>query len=412
MVLGPSKPKALILALTNWIGAPRLPRAFNRAGFHVSVWSFPGLLVTRSQACDEVLFVSESSSNDELLGSALQAIDRTGADVIVPTDDITILVLHAVYALARNASSSARTLAALERSLGKPEQLVTARSRKLLAQLAERLNVRAPAFAVVRGEADARSFAAEHGFPVVLKQEDTVAGMGVTISETESELIANVAKYGENAACLREGVLAQTFVTGRTAMRCVVAQAGRVLGGISAVKLETWPTAQGPSTCVEVMSHAEMSATSEAVIGALGYSGFASLDFMLDADGGASLIELNPRPTPIAHLGERFGDCLCRHLYGALTRQTYAPVPTRELPSKVALFPQEWVRDPSSLHLRNGVYHDVPWDEPDLVEAYVAMGRGQMRFSAYRALGVRRDGLQERLAELEGRLARAGLDVV
>jgi predicted ATP-grasp superfamily ATP-dependent carboligase len=198
-------------------------------------------------------------------------------------------------------------------------------------------------------------------------------------------------------------VLAQTFVNGRTAMRCVVAQAGRVLGGISAVKLETWPGPHGPSTCLEVMDHAEMSATTEAVIAKLGYSGFASLDFMLDADGNALLIELNPRPTPIAHLGERFGNCLCRQLHAALTGQSYAPTRPLELPSKVALFPQEWVRDSNSSHLREGVFHDVPWDEPDLVEAYVAMGRGQMRFSIYRMLAARRGDFQNKLTELEAR---------
>jgi hypothetical protein len=59
------------------------------------------------------------------------------------------------------------------------------------------------------------------------------------------------------------------------------------------------------------------------------------------------------------------------------------------------------VRDPNSLHLAAGVFHDVPWDEPDLVEAYTAFGRGQMRFSAYRKLAVRNDDLRNRLAQLE-----------
>jgi hypothetical protein len=34
------------------------------------------------------------------------------------------------------------------------------------------------------------------------------------------------------------------------------------------------------------------------------------------------------------------------------------------------LFPQEWLRDPSSPYLHSG-YHDVPWDQPDLVRACV-----------------------------------------
>jgi hypothetical protein len=408
MVQGSSRPKALILALSNWIGAPRLPRALGRAGFHVSVWGFPGLIVMRSQAIDEAFFVSETLSNDALLTALLETLERSAADIVVPTDDVTILTLHTAYALARRGGSSERVLSALTRSLGEPEQLRTVRSRKRLAQLAASLSVCAPSFAAVHGEADALAFAAEHGFPVVLKEEESVAGMGVTISHDEAELRSSVARYGQNPACLQEGVLAQTFVPGRTAMRCVVAQSGRVLGGLSAIKLETWPGPHGPSTCVEVVEHAEMNATAEAVIGALAYSGFASLDFMLDLEGRAHLIELNPRPTPIAHLGERFGDCLCRHLHAALTGAEYRPARTLALPSRVALFPQEWVREPTSAHLQAGVFHDVPWDEPDLVEAYVGVGRGQMRFSMFRALGSRRADLTVRLLELEARSAAAG----
>jgi hypothetical protein len=133
----------------------------------------------------------------------------------------------------------------------------------------------------------------------------------------------------------------------------------------------------------------------------LGYSGFASLDFMLDGSGRAFLIELNPRPTPIAHLGERFGSCLCRHLHAALSGQPSSAGEPQGLPSRVALFPQEWVRDQDSPHIAGGAYHDAPWDEPDLLEAYVAFGRGQMRFWHYRIMGARNDALRTKLAELE-----------
>ena len=34
----------------------------------------------------------------------------------------------------------------------------------------------------------------------------------------------------------------------------------------------------------------------------------------------------------------------------------------------IALFPQEWLRDPASPFLQSG-YHDVPWDEPELIRS-------------------------------------------
>jgi hypothetical protein len=38
--------------------------------------------------------------------------------------------------------------------------------------------------------------------------------------------------------------------------------------------------------------------------------------------------------------------------------------------SEIALFPQEWLRDPKSPHLASA-YHDVPWDDPALLHALI-----------------------------------------
>ncbi len=397
-----TKPRVLLLSFNNWIGAPRLPRAFRSAGFHVVAFGFSGLLTLRSQSIDEAILVPESVSTSELLAALLGAIERSEPHLVVPSDDLAILLLHAAHGMA-HASGSELVRSALARSVGNPEHLATVRSRKLLARLGQRVGVRAPELAAVHASDDAHAFAAQHGFPVVLKEEDSVAGMGVTVSHDEAALGVALSRYAANSATLEEGVLAQTFIRGRPAMRCVIALGGRVLGGLSAVKLETWPGPHGPSTCVEVLEHAEMNATAAALVSALGYSGFASFDFMLDAEQRAFLIEMNPRPTPIAHLGERFGSCLFRPL--ALALGGAPPAPTREpvaLPSRVALFPQEWVRDPKSLHLQAGTFHDVPWDEPDLVAAYVDIGSQQRRFAAFREQGARKPDLLERLRHPHG----------
>src|SRR5258706_6864124 len=108
-----SAPRVLLLALSNWFGAPRLPRAFRRAGFHVTSFGFPGLLIQRSQAVDEALLVLESSSSDELLAALLSAVERSRADFVVPTDETTVIALHAAAALAHVSGASQRTPAVL-----------------------------------------------------------------------------------------------------------------------------------------------------------------------------------------------------------------------------------------------------------------------------------------------------------
>src|SRR4051812_25982157 len=246
MSLVPGTPRVLILALANWFGAPRLPRAFGRAGFHVTTFGFSGLLIQRSQAVDEAVMLPESISNDELLEALLVAVERCRADLVIATDDTTIILLHAAVALSRRSGVSERTRAVLATSLGDLRHLPTVRSRKLLADLAASVGVRAPTHGVVFTEADALDFVAAHGYPIVLKEEDSAAGWGVFICKDEVELKAALRRSSQNAAIFGEGLLAQTFIEGRTAMRVVVAQNGRVLGGLSAIKLETWPNPKGP----------------------------------------------------------------------------------------------------------------------------------------------------------------------
>lgn len=406
MKSGICRPTALLLSFSNWVGAPRLPRALQRAGLDVAVFGFSGLLMMRAQGIDRAFFVSEKLTNTALLAELLVTIERSQAAIVIPTDDLSILLLHLAQSEAATSSSEA-TRAALSRSVGDARGLPTVRSRKLLAELASERGVRAPAWAAVHDEAGATAFAERHGYPVVLKEEDSVAGMGVTVSKDAAQLRAAVARYAANPAVLEEGVLAQKFVEGRTAMRCVVAQSGRVLEGLSALKLETWPPPYGPSTCVELLEHEAMAHTVATLVEALGYGGLASFDFIIDAEGHAHLLEMNPRPTPIAHLGERFGRCLFRPLTAALGG-TPPPLPEPvALPSRVALFPQEWVREPASLHLEAGVFHDVPWDQPDLVAAYVDVGRQQLRFAGFRLHGARKPELHAQLREVQARALRA-----
>jgi carbamoyl-phosphate synthase large subunit len=386
--------------LSNWFGAPRLPRACRRAGFHVTTFGFSGTLIQRSQLVNEAVLLPESIHNTELMLKLRATIERGRPDIVVPTDDTSVLVLHQLRAqLGSDAPALLRDV--LQRSLGDAQHTKTVRNRKLLADMATRERVHTPAQGVIHSEADALTFATENGYPVVLKEEDSVAGFGVSICRDEAELRRAVQELAKSPEQLAEGVLVQSFIDGRTAMRVIVAQAGRVLGGLSAIKLETWPRSTGPSSCVELIDHAEMEASAAALVAALGYSGFASLDFMLDASGRAALIELNPRPTPISHLGERFGACLFQKLAAALRGEAvHAGMPVG-LPARVALFPQEWVRDQQSAHLAAGVYHDVPWDEPDLVEAYTAFARGQMRYASYGSLDRRNQDLRSQLDQLE-----------
>ena len=396
----PGAPRVMVVAMRNWLGAARLPRAFSRAGFEVISLAYPNLLLGRSRYLSAQSYLPDRGEDEELLAVARAALIAHRPAIVVPTDDASVELLQGVAAMARRELADNDPLLALLRdSVGDFSKHAILRQRHGLARVAEGAGVRAPVYAVVHDASEARAFSEQHGLPVVLKAEASLAGMGVTICKDHAELGSAVRSLADEKA-LAEGAVLQTYVTGRTPMRAVIAFRGRVLAGLSAIKVETHPAPTGPSAVVQFIEHAEMRQTAQKMVAALGYSGFASLDFILDDAGAAHLIELNSRPTPICHLGEHLGRDLCKSLRRALEGEIDADSDPHGLPKKVALFPQEWVRDQSSPHFSDA-FHDVPWDEPDLVDGFVAVARNQMRWGRWDFQEKRRERLRGLLTRLD-----------
>jgi hypothetical protein len=107
----------------------------------------------------------------------------------------------------------------------------------------------------------------------------------------------------------------------------------------------------------------------------LGIGGFFSPEFLVEtATGLPFLLEINRRLVGGAHRGGAIGVDHWAALHAAMHGK---PSPTRAdlTPgeSHVAVhFPQEWLRDPESRWLREHPA-DVPWDDPALIEALLAM---------------------------------------
>jgi hypothetical protein len=92
------------------------------------------------------------------------------------------------------------------------------------------------------------------------------------------------------------------------------------------------------------------------------------LDFMIEeTTGDHYLIEMNPRATPLSHLQLGTGRDLISALYaqlsGARTREKTLATDV----DTIAYFPQAWHWDPKSELLQSS-FHDVPWEEPELVQ--------------------------------------------
>jgi len=168
-------------------------------------------------------------------------------------------------------------------------------------------------------------------------------------------------------------ILASRFVAGKPAMTLAAAFEGEVLAMLTAFKEKCFPTEQGPSSVVRFFQNPEMRGATVKLVTEWGLTGFVAFDFILDPAGDAWLIECNPRPTPIAHLGARLGEDICAALYCRLVRQPPPSInPRSEL--VVAHYPQESLRDPASPYLTDAI-HDVPTDDPELMRRLSSWGK-------------------------------------
>src|SRR5262249_37025333 len=93
----------------------------------------------------------------------------------------------------------------------------------------------------------------------------------------------------------------QEFVVGIPANRAILCDKGKIIAAVSVIACETVEP-KGSASVVRVIEHAEMAETASILARRLSISGFCGFDFVISSStGGAYLLEVNPRVTPICH---------------------------------------------------------------------------------------------------------------
>ena len=386
----PSRPKVLLLALeTQWPGAARLPRALQDAGFSVGVASRAAAYVAHTRFRDQLFLLPEKHHGDGLLAGIRTIVRAWRPDLTLPLDDRAALFLAQVHEHIADGEGPDELARLLRRSLGNPAAIFEAASKRRTLEAARNLGLRVPAGQRADSVPDIVEFGRRHGFPVVLKRSFDSGGNGVFICPDEAKATAVMAqwqrkqKLGDRVWLWREEfrgrmmtrhwlpadqtVTVSRFVAGECATLLAAAVDGRMLAALTAVKVKSYPDEQGPSSVLRFVRVEEMRRAAETMLQHWRLTGLIGFDFILDAAGQAWLIECNPRATPIAHLGGRAGEDLCAALHAGLTGIS-APAADPESGLLVAHFPAESWRDPQSPYLVSA-YHDVPADDPGLLEA-------------------------------------------
>ena len=383
------KPAVLIATTSRWFPTARLAMALAEAGCTVDAVCPSGHPLGKMNA------VRQAHAYQGLmpLTSFADAIAATKPDCIVPGDDLATHHLHCLYDRERQRGKAGQSICQLiERSLGAPESFPVVHARAVFMELAQEEGIRAPKTEVIENQPDLREWVARMGLPTVLKANGTSGGDGVRVVRTLEEaerafrtlqsppLLARAAKRalidGDRTLVWpsllrrRSTVNAQVFVAGHEATSTIACWEGNVLASLHFEVVNKRDSA-GPSSVVRLVENAEMSTAAERIVRRLNLSGVHGFDFMVEAHtGNAYLIEINPRSTQVGHLTLGPGRDLPAALYSALSGEAVHAAPKVTENDTIVLFPQEWMRDPESSFLTSG-YHDVPWDEPELLRACV-----------------------------------------
>jgi hypothetical protein len=383
------KPKALIATTSRWVPTARLAMALSQAGFVVDA------VCPARHPLGKIKALRQAYAYRGLapLTSFAHAIAAAEPDLIVPGDDLSTFHLQRLH---QREGSQGELGQLIERSLGTAESFPTVYARTAFMGLAEAAGVRVPKTEVIDDAAALKKWIARVGLPTVLKANGTSGGDGVRIVRTLDEaerafrslaappLFRRAVKRAvvdrdktllwPSLLRRRSVVNAQEFVAGREATSAVACWKGRVLASLHFEVVHKRDSA-GPSSVVRVVENSEMSAASQEMVGRLGLSGLHGFDFMVGSHtGSAYLIEINPRATQVGHLRLGPGRDLPAALYAAVSGHAAQVVPKITENDTIALFPQEWMRDPESPFLRSA-YHDVPWEEPELLQACLRLRR-------------------------------------
>ena len=378
-------PRILFLTLLNDVASDRIVAALGGLGCECAVVGSRKAFAAHSRFARAVFPLPDRGGpwlRSLFLGARLaRIVHRWRPDVIVPLDDFSARMLRA--GRLRRGRPEVRAL--IERSFGRPEFYPAVCSREKIVAMAAELGLRTPHQAAVASLEQAKDVAAAFGYPVVLKREQTCGGFGVAILGDEEALAEAFRKAQRKAAAKRivqsffgldaadqNTLVLQKFVSGPMAFRVVACAEGQVLDGVSFAAERIHPPVTGASTVLRPLERADMDRATAALVAATGCSGYVSLDFIL-SDEGACLIELNPRPVTSGHLGRLYGHdihaAFAGHLRGAVTKPASSLEPG---PASVALFPRELDRDPEGrlIAASPAVFHDVPWDDAGVVDAY------------------------------------------
>jgi carbamoyl-phosphate synthase L subunit-like protein len=372
----------LVSTATRWIGTARIPAALAQAGFTVALLTPRNSLAEKSRHVASVAYLPDDATITQWAASLAASVEAVAPTIVLPCDDMAFRLLARLARAAppeMPASLHSRLSSLVAYSLGDPAHHDASVDKTRFPDAAQALGVSVPPFAIVDTLAAAESFARASGYPVVLKRAHGFAGAGVAVCADLNEIARAFAKFREPQALdlgdSSSRLLVQAHVPGTVRYYLSTAWRGQLIAGYASEKVVAHPHPTGPPTVTRHFRSPQLRAAAAALAAGFGITGHFFVEFIVPANSDDALVlEINRRITPGSHRGSLRNVDHWAALYAAITEtrcHSRSDFDDGE-EGYVVWFPEEWLRDPESRHLREHVV-DVPWDEPELIEALAAM---------------------------------------
>lgn len=353
------RPSVLFTASSDWLGVARLSRILSSAGCRVAFLGHPRSMAARSRYVDELIPGSwDAEANLGLLRRRL-AGGVTYAWIILADD----------ASMAAAARLGDREWMAgwfpVDPSAEKPGLLA---SKRRFVDACAAAGLPVPRSLPAESPDAIRAAARELGFPVIVKPSEGSGGAGIFGAASSEELDRRMPAAGP--------FIVQRRVVGASGGTVVLFDRGRPTWWMSSLREEVWPEPFGPSStrvCVEVAGIRDLL---EGVGSLLGMTGLCEIDWVLDADGGPCILELNPRPPSYLYAASQLGSDLPGAIRALLSKRGPASLSAAEPGARIRLFPEDFIR---ALQRRDYVRcarwlfqpgWPLPWDDPALLLSY------------------------------------------
>ena len=358
-----------------------MPRDLVKAGWSVALLVPKGSLAEHSRYVQRIGHLPDNATPLQWVNAFAGMVKATAPRLVLPCDDTAFRLMHQLAVAPPDNMQPVRRLqlaALITDSLGDPAHYRASVDKTLMCQAAEAIGVRVPPYAVVSDPAAAKAFVAAHGWPVVLKRRHSSAGEGVAICADQDALTQQFTRLLNSEMLTLNGseadrLLAQAYISGRTQYFAGTAWRGSLLCGYAVDKLAGEP--QGPASVVRYFHSVELQDSAARLAAGFGATGIFAPEYIIhERTGEPYLVEINRRITPGTHRGEFINVSTGAALFAAMEG---SPLNTRtrldDNEERVFVsFPHEWLRDQESRYLRDYPV-DVPWDEPELIVAMLAM---------------------------------------